>query len=100
MVIRKYGEEKGDWCSRTLTEGHGVGLWKANWCGWKRFYDRIGFRVGNGKMVRFWKDRWCGEEPLMTFQELFSIATDKKAWVDQMWEQVGEAGCWNLIFTR
>ena len=36
----------------------------------------------------------------MTFQELFSIATDKKAWVDQMWEQVGEAGCWNLIFTR
>ena len=28
---------------------------------------------------------------------MFSIATDKEAWVDQMWEQVG---CWNPVFTR
>ena len=37
--------------------------------------------------MRFWKDRWCGEDPLaMDFLALFSIATDKDAWVDQMWE--------------
>ncbi|RVW27557.1 F-box protein [Vitis vinifera] len=44
-------------------------------------------RVGDGKRVRFWKDRWCGEEPLVvTFPELLSIATNKEAWVDQLWE--------------
>ena len=52
-------------------------------------------------MVRFWNDRWCGENPLaMTFPTLFSIANDKEAWVDQMWDQVREGGCWNPVFTR
>ena len=43
--------------------------------------------MGDGKRVRFWKDRWCGEEPLVvTFPELLSIATNKEALVDQLWE--------------
>ena len=65
MVVRKYGEEEGAWCFRILTEGYRVNLWKAIRCGWKGFYDRIGFRVGDVKRVRFWKDRWCGEQLLV-----------------------------------
>ena len=36
----------------------------------------------------------------MTFPELFSITINKEAWLDQLWEQAGETGCWNPIFTR
>ena len=35
----------------------------------------------------------------MTFPELFSTTIDKEAWLDQLWEQAGETGCWNPIFT-
>ena len=81
VVIGKYREDEG------------VGVLELRY-GWKGFNNKIGFRVGNGKKVRFWKDMWCGEEPLaMTSPELFSIATNKEAWVDQMWKQVGEVGC-------
>ena len=101
MIVRKYGEEEGGWCSRVLREGYGVGLWKAIRNGWKEFNNRVGFRAGNRRRVRFWKDRWCGEDPLaVAFPELFSISIDREAWVNQMWEQVREGGCWNPLFTR
>ena len=101
MIVRKYGEEEGGWCSRVLREGYGVGLWKAIRNGWKEFNNRVGFRAGNRRRVRFWKDRWCGEDPLaVAFPELFSISIDREAWVNQMWEQVGEGGYWNLVFIR
>nr|CAN64366.1 hypothetical protein VITISV_031303 [Vitis vinifera] len=101
VIVRKYGEEEGGWCSRVLREGYGVGLWKAIRNGWKEFNNRVGFRAGNRRRVRFWKDRWCGEDPLaVAFPELFSISIDREAWVNQMWEQVREGGCWNPLFTR
>ena len=82
-------------------EGYGVGLWKVIQSGLKEFNNRVGFRVGNDRRVRFWKDRWCEEELLVVaFPMLFSIATDKEAQVDRMWEQVGEMSCWNPVFTR
>ena len=46
-------------------------------------------------------DRWYEKDPLVVaFLELFFIASNKDAWVDQLWDQVGEVGCWNLVFTR
>ena len=87
MIIGKYEEEEGEWCSRALRKDNGVGLWKAIRSGWKGFNNRVGFRVGNGRRVRFWQKRWCGEEQLaVAFPKLFSIATNKEAWADQMWE--------------
>ena len=64
-----------------------MGLWKVIWNGWKEFNNRVVFRVGNGRRVRFCKDRLCGEDTLaLAFVELFLIAIDKEAWVNQMWE--------------
>ena len=101
MIVGKYGEEEWVWCSRVSREGYGMGLWKAIDNGWKEFNNMVVFRVGNGRRVRFWKGRWCGEDPLVeAFPELFSIVIDKEAWVNQMWEQVGEGGYWNLVFIR
>ena len=29
MIRGKYGKEQGDWCSKEVRGGHGMGLWKA-----------------------------------------------------------------------
>ena len=63
VIVGKYGEEEGGWCSRTSKEGYGVDLWKVIQSGWKGFNNKLGFRVGNGRRVRFWKDSWCGRGP-------------------------------------
>ena len=28
VISRKYGVEEGEWCTREVREGYGVGLWK------------------------------------------------------------------------
>ena len=30
VIVGKYGEEEGGWCSRVLREGYRVSLWKAS----------------------------------------------------------------------
>ncbi|RVW20667.1 hypothetical protein CK203_112333 [Vitis vinifera] len=58
VIGGKY-EQTGDWCSREVREGYGVGVWKASKGGWEVFNGRIGFKMGYENRVKFWKDRWC-----------------------------------------
>ncbi|RVW30509.1 hypothetical protein CK203_098849 [Vitis vinifera] len=75
----KYKKEEGGWCSRASSEGYRVGLWKVI-RRWKESYNRVSFRIGDGKRMKFWMDRWCREDTLVVaFPKLFSIATDKEA---------------------
>lgn len=61
----------------------------------------VEFRLENGRNMQFWNNRWCGVDSLdNAFPKLLSIASTKDAQVYQMWEQLGEAGYWNLVFTR
>ena len=54
VIVGKYGEEMGDWCSGASREGCGVGLWKAiSNGGWMEFSKRVAFKVGNGRRVWF-----------------------------------------------
>ena len=46
VIVRKYEKEEGGWCSGSLREGYGVGLWKAIGKGWKDFSKRVVFRKG------------------------------------------------------
>ncbi|RVW72345.1 putative mitochondrial protein [Vitis vinifera] len=101
VIVRKFGEEDGGWCSGDSRESHGVGLWKTIRKGWLEFNKRVAFKVGDGRRVRFWKDRWCGEDSLdVAFPRLYNLAFSKDVWVAQLWDQSGNLGCWNPVFTR
>ena len=85
MIRRKYGEDRGGWCSREVREAHGLGLWKGIRMGWKLVSDKLAFIVGNGRRVSFWRDRWCGKSALcMTFTSLFALTVEKEAWVAEI----------------
>ena len=82
VIVRKFGEEDGGWCSGDSRESHGVGLWKVIRKGWMEFSKRVAFKVGDCRRVRFWKDRWCGEDSLEeVFPSLYSLASSRDAWV-------------------
>ena len=101
MIVGKYGGEKGGWCSGASREGYEVGLWKAIRKEWMEFSKRVGFKVGDGRRVQFWKNRWRGEDSLEeVFPSLYSLVSSKDAWVAQLWDQFGEVGHWNPVFTR
>ncbi|RVW61463.1 putative ribonuclease H protein [Vitis vinifera] len=102
VIRRKYGEEKGGWRSCEIREAYGVGLWKAiNKVG-QFVTPFFGYEVGDGKNVRFWKDKWCGTSPLSeAFPSLFSIASSKEAWVNEVWTAEGDRrGSWTPTFNR
>ena len=81
-----------------------------NAMGWvfRRWFDvggrgsMIGLALG-WEMAKGWsfgKIGGVGSPLAVIFPKLFSIATDKEAWVDQSWEQTREIGCWNSVFSR
>ncbi|RVX20483.1 hypothetical protein CK203_002911 [Vitis vinifera] len=47
------------------------------------------------------RGRWYGEDSLEeAFPSLYSLASSRDAWVAQLWDESGELGHWNLVFTR
>ncbi|RVX12326.1 putative ribonuclease H protein [Vitis vinifera] len=79
----------------------GVGVWKeilkeTNWC-----WDNIGFKVGEGTKVNFWTDQWYGNEALsQTFPQLFALAVQRNAMVNEMWDSSLGQGGWNIRFSK
>ena len=62
VIIDKYGEEEGGWCSKEVKGAYGVGLWRAIRKDWEIICSRSRFIVGNGRKVKFWKDLWCEDQ--------------------------------------
>ncbi|KAL6331749.1 hypothetical protein AAG906_020088 [Vitis piasezkii] len=84
-------ERMGDWELGGLT--HSTRLFLAS-----GFDASERYRIGLWKAIRkvkFWKDRWCGSEPSCdSFPSLYALASSKKAWVANMWDQsLGSSGC-------
>ncbi|RVW33932.1 putative ribonuclease H protein [Vitis vinifera] len=103
QVIRgKYGEERGGWRSCETREAYGVGLWKAISKMGYLVTPSFGFVGGDGEKVKFWKDKWCETIPLSeAFPSLFALASNKEAWVNEVWTAEGEwGGSWNPCFNR
>ncbi|RVW41542.1 LINE-1 reverse transcriptase-like [Vitis vinifera] len=103
QVIRgKYGEERGGWRSCEPREAYGLGLWKAISKMGHKVTPFVGFVVGDGEKVKFWKDKWCETIPLSeVFPSLFALASNKEAWINEVWTAGGEGGgVWNPCFNR
>ncbi|RVW77230.1 putative ribonuclease H protein [Vitis vinifera] len=94
QVIRgKYGEERGGWRSCEPREAYGLGLWKAISKMGHKVTPFVGFVVGDGEKVKFWKDKWCETIPLSeVFPSLFALASNKEAWINEVWTAGGEGG--------
>ncbi|RVX01805.1 hypothetical protein CK203_024318 [Vitis vinifera] len=80
---------KGKWGPRDI-------LKESSWC-----WDNIDFKVGKGTKVCFWIDHWCGNEVLaQTFPQLFDLAVQRNASVNEMWDSSLGQGGWNIRLSR
>ena len=78
-----------------------MGVWKAIRKHWENIRSRSRLIVGNGRKVKFWKDLWCEDQALKdAFPNLFKLAVNKDQWVCDAWEEGGEVGSWNPLFSR
>ncbi|RVW76048.1 putative ribonuclease H protein [Vitis vinifera] len=101
VLEAKYGKEEFGWRTRKANGVFGVGVWKeilkeSTWC-----WDNMVFKVGKGNKVRFWIDPWCGNNVLSeAFPDLFSMAVQRNATVEDYWDQNLSQGGWSLRLLR
>ena len=97
----KYGQVGFGWRTKEACGTFGVGVWRdilkeLYWC-----WDNIEFKVGKGTKVNFWTDQWCGNEALsQTFPQLFVLATQRNASINEMWDSSLGQGGWNIRLSR
>ncbi|RVX01772.1 LINE-1 reverse transcriptase-like [Vitis vinifera] len=101
VLEAKYGKEEFGWRTKKANGVFGVGVWKeilkeSTWC-----WDNMVFKVGKGNKVRFWIDPWCGNNVLSeAFPDLFSMAVQRSATVEDYWDQNLSQGGWSLRLLR
>ncbi|RVX11858.1 putative ribonuclease H protein [Vitis vinifera] len=101
VLEAKYGKEEFGWRTKKANGVFGVGVWKeilkeSTWC-----WDNMVFKVGKGNKVRFWIDPWCGNNVLSeAFPDLFSMAVQRNATVEDYWDQNLSQGGWSLRLLR
>ncbi|RVW53252.1 Transposon TX1 uncharacterized 149 kDa protein [Vitis vinifera] len=101
VVGVKYGRLGFGWRTKEARGTFGVGVWRdilkeSSWC-----WDNIEFKVGKGTKVNFWTDHWCGNEELaQTFPQLFELAVQRNASVNEMWDSSLGQGGWNIRLSR
>ncbi|RVX23908.1 Beta-hexosaminidase 3 [Vitis vinifera] len=87
VVGVKYGQWGFGWRTKEARGTFRVGVWRdilkeSSWC-----WDNIEFKVGKGTKVSFWTDHWCGNEVLsQAFPQLFALAVQRNASVNEMWD--------------
>lgn len=101
VVVVKFGEGRGGWCSGRVGQSHGLGLWKGIWLRWEEFWRRVKLKVGVGDRVRFWLDRWYSALSLeVRFPLIFGIAADTKVRVGAVRSRHRDSTVWNVHLRR
>ncbi|RVW59254.1 LINE-1 reverse transcriptase-like [Vitis vinifera] len=87
VVGVKYGRLGFGWRTKEAAERLGWGFLEGYLEGVVLVLDNIEFKVGKGTKVSFWTDHWCGNEELaQTFPQLFELAVQRNASVNEMWD--------------
>ena len=56
VIEVKYDCGWGGWCTRSVNDPYGVGLWKYISQGWPSFSHLILYDIGDGFRMKFWQD--------------------------------------------
>ncbi|RVX19808.1 LINE-1 reverse transcriptase-like [Vitis vinifera] len=101
MIGVKYGQEEFGWKTKEGRGTYGVGVWKEVMKEAKLCWENIKFKVRKGTRIKFWSDQWCGNERLShAFPQLYEMAANKNATVNEMWDHNSGPSGWNLRFHR
>ena len=101
VISNKFGEEEGEWCTREVREGFGVGFWKEIKKEGSFLQYKVVFSMEDDRRVKFWKGKWCGNFALCdSFPFLYAIVTSKEAWLVELWDSSREEGVWSLRYSR
>ena len=93
VILWKFGEERGGWCSAESRDAYGSRVWKEIRKEWDSVSALAAFSLGNGRRLRFWKDAWSEEEAFsFSYSTLFAIAANKEVSVAEVWEPSCEGG--------
>ena len=85
VILWKFGEERGGWCSADSRDAYGSGVWKEIRKEWDTVSTLAAFSLGNGRRLRFWKDAWSGEEAFScSYPTLFAMAANKEVSVAEV----------------
>ncbi|RVW86196.1 hypothetical protein CK203_046069 [Vitis vinifera] len=97
----KYGQVGFGWRTKEARGTFGVGVWRdilkeSSWC-----WDNIEFKVGKGLRLVSGLTIWCGNEVLsQAFPQLFALAAQRNASVNEMWDSSLGQGGWNIRLSR
>lgn len=96
VIVVKYGE-LDPWCTKTVYEPYGVGVWRTIRNLWPQVEANLHLKVGNGNETKFWKDAWVDQTSLKDlFPDLFFICENPEDTVCDCWTEQG----WDISFRR
>ena len=82
VIVAKYVEDRGQWCTKASRGTHRCGLWQSIRAGWDNVFPHVIFVLGEGNQIQFWYDPWSDCLPLKDiYPDLFDCLVDKDSLV-------------------
>lgn len=60
VIKAKFGETNR-WCTKTITDSYGVGVWRAIMVLWPLMEGNLKLKVGDGNKIQSWKEAWIDQ---------------------------------------
>lgn len=95
VVLARWGETGGGYAQIGRSRPHGLSMWRKIREEYNKFVECLNWKLGSGDRIRFWDDNWMGDSNLKDrFPSIFAIATNKRAYVNELFMRSGTGGDW------